>query len=67
VASKGKGKRITCEDCYFGRNQLCALNLGQPCATFRPAERELKPERQLSFVFRSERRHTAYAFPQPHG
>ena len=38
---------------------------GEPCTTFRPAERGLAPERQLSFVFRTERTHAAYAFPQP--
>jgi hypothetical protein len=60
-----KKRCITCEDCYFGKNMLCALNLGKPCPTFRPAERGLKPERQLSFVFRAERTHAAYAFAHP--
>jgi len=54
-----------CEDCYFKQNMLCALDLGKPCTTFRPAERGLAPERQLAFVFRSERTTAAYAFPQP--
>jgi hypothetical protein len=45
---------------------LCALNLDKPCTTFRPAERDLAPERQLAFVFRTERTTAAYAFPQPH-
>ena len=54
-----------CEDCYFQQNMLCALNLGKPCTTFRPAERGLAPERQLAFVFRAERTTAAYAFPQP--
>jgi hypothetical protein len=58
-------KRVTCGDCYFHKNQLCALKLQEPCATFRPAERGLAPERQLTFVFRTERTRTAYAFPQP--
>ena len=61
-----KAKRVTCEDCYFKQNMLCALELDQACPTFRPAERGLKPERQLSFVFRTQRTRTAYAFPQPH-
>ena len=26
----------SCEDCYFGRRMLCALELGEPCSTFRP-------------------------------
>ncbi len=60
-----KAKRVTCEDCYFRQNMLCALPLEEPCVTFRSAERGLKPERQLSFVFRTQRTRTAYAFPQP--
>jgi hypothetical protein len=60
-----KGKRVSCEDCYFRQNLLCALQLPGPCPTYRSAERGLKPERQLSFVFRTQRTRTAYAFPQP--
>ena len=41
-----KKKCISCDDCYFGKNMLCALNLGKPCPTFRPADRGLRPERQ---------------------
>jgi hypothetical protein len=63
--AKGKAKCVSCEDCYFMRNMLCALDLGKPCPTFRPAERGLAPERQLAFVFRSERTTAAYAMPQP--
>ena len=65
--AKGKGKRVTCADCYFGQNMLCALKLSEACPTFRSAERGLKPERQLAFVFRTERTRSAYAFPQPNG
>jgi hypothetical protein len=28
---------LTCEDCYFRRESLCALLLAAPCPTFRPA------------------------------
>lgn len=63
--AKAKAKSVTCEDCFFHQNMLCALDLGKPCATFRPAERGLAPERQLAFVFRTERTRSAYAFPQP--
>ena len=63
--AKGKTKCASCKDCYFGANGLCALNLENPCPTFRPADRGLRPERQLAFVFRTERTHAAYAFPQP--
>jgi hypothetical protein len=62
VATKTK-KALKCDDCYFRKNMLCALNLDSPCATFRPAERGLVPERQLAFVFRTERTRAAYAFP----
>ena len=60
-----KTKCLRCEDCYFRQNMLCALDLEAPCATYRPADRGLKPERQLAFVFRTERTRAAYAFPQP--
>ena len=60
-----KTKPARCEDCYFKQNMLCALRLGEPCPTFRDADRGLRPERQLAFVFRTERTRTAYAFPQP--
>ena len=60
-----KARRVTCEDCYFRKNLLCALKLSEPCSTFRPADRGLRPERQLQFVFRTERTRRAYAFPPP--
>ena len=63
--AKPAREKVTCEDCYFKRNLLCALDLDGPCSTFRPAERGLRPERQLAFVFRTERTRAAYAFPQP--
>jgi hypothetical protein len=56
-------KCLRCEDCYFRKNMLCALNLDAPCPTYRPADRGLVPERQLSFVFRTERTRAAYDFP----
>jgi hypothetical protein len=61
-----KKQCLKCDDCYFRKNMLCALNLDAPCPTYRPAERGLAPERQLSFVFRTERTRAAYAFPQAH-
>jgi hypothetical protein len=54
-----------CNDCFFKKNHLCALKLDGPCPTFRRADRNLAPERQLAFVFRTERTTAAYAFPQP--
>lgn len=60
-------KPAACQDCFFHQQMLCALKVGKPCPTFRPAERGLAPERQLSFVFRAERTHAAYAFPPAPG
>jgi len=58
-------KAPTCEGCFFRQNMLCALAQDKACATYRAADRGLKPERQLAFVFRAERTISAYAFPQP--
>ena len=32
----GQEVQVTCEDCFFARNGLCALDLDEPCPTFRP-------------------------------
>jgi hypothetical protein len=57
-------RSVSCEDCYFRSNLLCALELPEPCSTFRPTEAQLKPPQQLRFVFRQERRaRAAWAFP----
>jgi len=68
MAQRGSGaQKVTCADCFFHRNELCALDLGEPCATFRPDRPGgLQPPRQLHFVFRQERRaRAAWAFPTP--
>lgn len=62
--SRRATRKVSCEECFFKRNLLCALDLDEPCATFRPAEAQLKPPPQLHFVFRQERRsRSAWAFP----
>ena len=60
-----KVRKVSCEDCFFHRNTLCALSLDEPCATFRPDHPDgLRPPRQMRFVFRQERRRqAAWAFP----
>lgn len=68
--NKGNGKRskaITCDDCYFRRNGLCALQLSEPCPTFRPYSPDgLKPPRQLVLMPRQERMpQRLVAFRQP--
>jgi len=63
-ATRGSKKKVTCEDCFFRQNLLCALDLAEPCATFRPNEAKLQPPQQMRFVFRQERRaRAAWAFP----
>ena len=56
---------VSCEDCFFKHHGLCALAQDEACVTFRPNHPEqLKPPRQLRFVFRKERRtRAAFAFP----
>lgn len=56
---------MSCEQCFFKCNLLCALDLDAPCATFRPdSPGGLQPPQQMRFEFRSERRtRAAWAFP----
>jgi hypothetical protein len=61
---KRAAQKVTCDDCYFRRQHLCALNLPEPCTTFRPHAAQLRPPQQLRFVFRQERRTRGlWAFP----
>ena len=57
--------KVSCEDCFFRRNLLCALTLDEACPTFRPDHPDgLRPPQQMHFVFRQERRRqAAWAFP----
>jgi hypothetical protein len=65
--AKGRtaAKKASCDGCFFRCNTLCALDLAEPCATFRPNGPEgLRPPQQMRFVFRQERRtRAAWAFP----
>ena len=56
---------VSCEDCFFKRNLLCALDRDEPCPTFRPDHPDgLRPPQQMHFVFRQERvRQVAWAMP----
>ena len=59
-------RKVSCEDCFFRKNLLCALPDDEPCATFRPAHPDgLRPPRQLRFQFRQERRTQSVWLP-PH-
>jgi hypothetical protein len=58
------GLKLSCEDCFFRQNLLCALHETEPCATFRPGHAQLKPPQQMRLVFRQERRtRAAWTFP----
>jgi hypothetical protein len=62
--TKRAARKVSCEECFFHCNLLCALDLNEPCSTFRPNEAQLRPPQQLRFVFRQERRKQAtWAFP----
>ena len=65
VVARGSARTPTCEDCFFGRNMLCALAEPEACATFRPDHPDgLRPPQQLRFVFRTDRRNrSGRAFP----
>jgi hypothetical protein len=43
-------RELTCHDCYFRRNGLCALAVDRPCPTFRAAEAILTPPSQAQLV-----------------
>jgi hypothetical protein len=62
---QAKAPQISCADCYFHQNDLCALDKAKPCPTFRAAADNLKAPQQLSFVFRQERTRSAWVFAQP--
>jgi hypothetical protein len=66
VATRGaRVQKVSCEECFFRRNGLCALAEDEACPTFRPdSPRGLTPPAQMRFVFRQERRRqAAWAFP----
>lgn len=57
TGQRKRGKRgradVSCEQCWFGCRGLCALDLGEPCATFRPNLPEgLVPPRQPALLVR---------------
>jgi hypothetical protein len=57
AGTQRRAKKVTCEECFFRRNLLCAVPAEEPCATFRPNRPEgLLPPQQLTLVFRQERR-----------
>jgi hypothetical protein len=51
--ARGAAEKISCEDCFFHRRNLCALGLDEPCPTFRPdTPAGLVPPRQPALLMR---------------
>jgi hypothetical protein len=49
----GRKGSPTCADCFFHRNMLCALDLDEPCSTFRAdSPQGLMPPRQPALLMR---------------
>jgi hypothetical protein len=52
-ATKRRKGHPSCEDCFFHRQMLCALDLDEPCSTFRPNSADgLVPPRQPALLLR---------------
>ena len=50
---RGRKGKPTCADCFFHCNQLCALDLAEPCSTFRQdSPQGLVPPRQPALLLR---------------
>lgn len=53
--ARRRKRKPSCEDCYFGRRMLCALELAEPCSTFRPDSPEgLVPPTQPMLLIRAD-------------
>jgi hypothetical protein len=52
-AGKRRKGKPSCLDCFFHCQMLCALDLDEPCSTFRPNTQDgLVPPRQPSLLLR---------------
>ncbi|HEY7151578.1 MAG TPA: hypothetical protein VH391_07845 [Solirubrobacterales bacterium] len=52
-AAKRRKGRPSCQDCFFHCQMLCALDLDEPCSTFRPNSTDgLIPPRQPALLVR---------------
>lgn len=48
-----RGRQVTCDDCYFRRQGLCALPGDTVCPTYRAAAASLEPPKQPTLVPRT--------------
>lgn len=54
TSKKRRKNGRSCEDCFFHRRMLCALDLDEPCSTFRPDDPAgLVPPRQPALLVRN--------------
>ena len=54
-ATKRRKGHPSCEDCFFHCQMLCALDLDEPCSTFRPNTADgLVPPRQPALLIRQQ-------------
>jgi hypothetical protein len=54
-ATKRRKGHPSCEDCFFHCQMLCALDLDEPCSTFRPNTADgLVPLRQPALLLRQQ-------------
>jgi hypothetical protein len=57
---------VTCNDCYFRKTSLCALDLLEPCPTFRPALKgQMIAPRQATLVEPPRAGRPAWSMPAP--
>jgi hypothetical protein len=55
VSKTARKRKPTCDDCFFHCNMLCALDLDEPCPTFRPNTPDgLVPPRQPALLIRQD-------------
>ena len=53
TAKRRRKNGRSCEDCFFHRRMLCALDLDEPCSTFRAdGPQGLVPPRQPALLMR---------------
>jgi hypothetical protein len=67
-ANKRRKGRPSCVDCFFHCQALCALDLDEPCSTFRPNTADgLVPPRQPALLLRQAPDETPAAGVLPSG
>lgn len=64
TGKRGRKAKPSCSTCFFGKRNLCALDLGGPCSTYRPdTPYGLIPPSQPMLLIDADRRSAAAAEP----